>query len=493
MNSSSGKLAFQFNFGPAVALRPRDPDAPGRILVLADLSGRGQRGLREPLAGRRVQHADCDNLDSVFAGFGASLSLPLAAAPNGAVAARFASLEDFHPDQLLQRLAPLQELLAARRWLQSPATAAQGAQELGRLLGTPGTAPAPAPVESGDDTLARLLGGAPSPVTPAAPKPASGVDIQSIIKNIVGTTGTVPAAPAGQAGLLSAAELELSARLRSVLHQAEFQTLEAAWRSVDLLVRRCPDEERIKLSVLDVTLDELASDLAGLHRLLRDQPPDLIVGHYTFGASPADLETLGGLAQLAAALRTSFLAAAHPSLVGCDSFAQHPDPDDWKFPAAPDVRAAWQTLRALPAAAHVGLVLPRFLLRQPYGTGSDRIDSFNFEELPDVSAHEAFLWGNSAFLCAQVLAEALAAAGEEMDTSGAGDVGELPMFRFKQDGESAMKPCAEAWLVDRAADVISQQGFIPCLSIKGRDAVRVAGMRSVSSSSERLAGRWGGG
>ena len=491
MSSSSGRLDFQFNFGPASAPRPRDPDAPFRILVLADWSGRAPRGLREPLATRRVQRVDCDNLDSVFAGFGASLSLPLAAALNGQVVARFASLEDFHPDQLLQHLAPLQELLAARRSLQSPATAAQGAQELERLLGAPQAAPALLPPESGDDTLARLLGGAPKTVAPASPKPG-GVDIQSVIKNIVGTTGSVPAAPAGQAGLLSAAELELSARLRLVLHHAEFQALEAAWRSVDLLVRRCPDEERIKLFVLDATFDEVAADLTGLHRLLRDQPPDLIVGHHTFGASPSDLEALGGVAKLASSLRASFLAAAHPQLVGCDAFARHPDPDDWKFTAPPEVRAAWQALRATPEAAHVGLALPRFLLRQPYGTGSERIDSFNFEELPDVSAHEAFLWGNSAFLCAQVLAEAFAAAGEEMDSAGAGDVGELPMFRFKQDGESAMKPCAEAWLVDRAADVIGQQGLIPCLSIKGRDAVRVAGVRSVASPSARLAGRWSG-
>ena len=249
-----------------------------------------------------------------------------------------------------------------------------------------------------------------------------------------------------------------------------------------MLVRRCPDEERIKFFVLDATLVELVGDLGGLHRLLRDQPPDLIVGNYTFGATQADLGALSLLAKLCAALPATFLAAAHPHLVGCDCFGRHADPDDWKFPAPPEVREAWRTLRAAPEAAGVGLALPRFLLRQPYGTGSDRIDSFNFEEVPDVSAHEAFLWGNSAFLCAQLRAEAAASGDEEAGVATAGDVGELPLFRFKQDGESAMKPCAEAWLVDRAAEVLVQQGLIPCLSIKHRDAVRVAGFQSLAGA-----------
>jgi hypothetical protein len=45
-----------------------------------------------------------------------------------------------------------------------------------------------------------------------------------------------------------------------------------------------------------------------------------------------------------------------------------------------------------------------------------------------------------------------------------------------------MKPCAEAWLVDRAAEVLVQQGLIPCLSIKHRDAVRVAGFQSLAGA-----------
>jgi type VI secretion system protein ImpC len=476
-SSSSGKINFEFGFGSAPAGVQRDPDKPFRILVLADFSGRGARGVREALGTRRLRPVDIDNLESVLAGFGAALNLP-----EGTI--KFESLDDFHPDQLLKNLPASSELLTARRLLRAPATAAQGARVLERLLGAqqpPPETPSPgaaAAGESTDETLSRLLGSAPTTASPA-PKAGGGVDIQALIKNIVGATSSAPAAPAGLPGLTSAVDLELSARLRAILHQPAFQALESAWRALDWLVRRCPDEERIKFLALDASMDELAADLASLHRLLRDQPPDLLVGTYAFGAGLSDLAALGGLARTCASLNSRCLAGAHPQLAGCDSFGLHSDPDDWRLVMPAEVRQAWQALRTAPEASRMGLALPRFLLRQPYGTGSERIDSFDFEEVTDPAAHETFLWGNSAFLCAQLLSEAFTAAGEEMDFAGGGTVGELPVFRFKEQGESAMKPCAEGWLTDRAADALLQQGLIPCLSVRGCDAVQVAGLQSI--------------
>src|SRR4051812_13456133 len=100
MNSSSstGKLGFEFTFGGAAGA-PREPDAPFAILVLADLSGRANRGVREALGGRRIQAVDCDNEDSVFAGFKASLTMPPLKAPAAPTTLTFESLDDFHPDQ----------------------------------------------------------------------------------------------------------------------------------------------------------------------------------------------------------------------------------------------------------------------------------------------------------------------------------------------------------------------------------------------------------
>ena len=122
--------------------------------------------------------------------------------------------------------------------------------------------------------------------------------------------------------------------------------------------------------------------------------------------------------------------------VGCDSFDSQPDPDDWTRPLSSDCQKAWQELRELPEAAFLGLALPRFLLRQPYGKESDPLESFPFEELPNVSSHESYLWGNPALLCGYLLADAFQAEGWKMTSSGYGEVADLPVHKFCQDTET---------------------------------------------------------
>ncbi|HAV64569.1 MAG TPA: hypothetical protein DCY13_19650 [Verrucomicrobiales bacterium] len=119
--------------------------------------------------------------------------------------------------------------------------------------------------------------------------------------------------------------------------------------------------------------------------------------------------------------------------------------------------------------------MPRFLLRQPYGKAGDPIERFAFEEITDDADHERFLWGNSAVLCAQLLAEGHA-AGEQI---AAGNIGDLQPAHYTEHGGTALKACAEAWLVDRAAEAIARKGFIAVQSFKGRDAAQVTGIHAI--------------
>jgi type VI secretion system protein ImpC len=209
-----------------------------------------------------------------------------------------------------------------------------------------------------------------------------------------------------------------------------------------------------------------------------------VLGVYAFG--PQDHAVLAEIASLANACHTAFVAEANPSLVGCSSFGVQPDPDDWSELSSVD-RAGFTELRRTPKAAHLGLAMPRFLLRQPYGKGSDAIEAFPFEELPGKSAHESYLWGNPAFLCGHLLADEFAAEGAEMETSGGGEVSGLPIHTFASEGEIAVKPCAEAWLSERAAAAILSQGIMPVLSIQGRDAVKLLTLRALSDPPAPLA------
>lgn len=496
---SAEKIQFNFGTSPRMDAKPREPETPFVLAVLGDFSGRSSRGVREMVGGRKVWRVECDNFEQVLARLRPQLQLSLPAAPGGTLNLSFGTLEDFHPDRLLKQVPRLAGMLEQRKRLLNPATSASAATEMQALLANPlpqPAAPTATPAsgaESDADTMSRLLGGA-TEVPAQAPKTSgTGGILDKILKQAV-QSSAIPSATPQQGALLSVLDLELAGQLHSLLHDPQFQALEAAWRGMDLLVRNFGGEENLKLCLVDVTKEELAADLrsqdslaaSGLWKILEHQAQETAwaawFGLYTFGDQPEDFETLGRLAKIAAQARAPFIAAASPSLVGCASFGLQTDPDTWNQAMPAEARQAWSALRGLPEARSVGLALPRFLLRLPYGQRTEAIDSFPFEELSGNSLHEQYLWGNPAVLCGHLLASTFLADGWDMQSGFSGEISDLPIHGFTEDGESKVKPCAEAWLGERACQAILRQGLIPILSIKGRDAVQVITLQSIAGS-----------
>ena len=85
-----------------------------------------------------------------------------------------------------------------------------------------------------------------------------------------------------------------------------------------------------------------------------------------------------------------------------------------KPPPSPEAAQAWQALRNLPEAAYIGLALPRFLLRLPYGADTEPVEAFDFEEMSSPFDHESFLWGNPGFACALLLGQAFSLNGWQL-------------------------------------------------------------------------------
>ena len=488
---SSASFEMTARPSPPSPAAERDPQGRFNIVVLGDFTGRASRGVVEPLNPRKLLAVGVDNFEHVFAQLGAALKLTGTALPDQAVELAFVSLDDFHPDKMLARVPALALLADARRRVLNPATAESGKAAMQAHLGAaiaapanPTTAPASVAPESDHDTMARLLGGTPAiakkAVTQASP-------IEQFIRQVV-APHVSPAPGAWQSGAVAAAEMELSARLHAILHHPDFQALETAWRGVDMLVRRIESPEEIGLLVLDASLAELQADFvaheqrdqSALFRLLRDRKPRLLVGNYTFGQTAEDLRTLGRLAETAAGLDVPLVATAAPGLMGCDSFALHPDPDDWTAKLPPEVLEVWEALRRSPHAGRVGLAAPRFLLRQPYGQAGEPIETFPFEELPGEPAHESFLWGHPAILCAGAAIDAIQSGDPELAEFTGGEIGDLPVHKCNDDGEVAVKPYAEAWLTDRAVDRILRCGVIPVVPIKNQNAIRLNHLCSIA-------------
>ena len=129
----------------------RDDEALFPIVILADFSGRRHRPASSLSLGRPLR-IDCDNFERVFAQFDVTLPLPPTKAGGDELMLRFRRLEDFHPDELLQRVGSLSQLVNLRTRLLDPASANAAVEETRELLGMPAVATGQLPSNSTETT-----------------------------------------------------------------------------------------------------------------------------------------------------------------------------------------------------------------------------------------------------------------------------------------------------------------------------------------------------
>ena len=521
MPSAQG-LELEFNLTRDPLVAARRPQAL-RMLVLGDFSareGRAQGGPAREHDGYAVTPVDVDSFESLLWRLAPRLeiALPVAGATVGVV---FRSLEDFRPDALFERLplfAPWRELRAR---LLDPAAFPSAVEELvARLGGSPapesGEEPPQAerggaePTENDREVIERLLGRTPARGVAGRGERSGQAQtlVSELIRQAVGPHAAPEEAPHRDL-YLGALDTLVGERMRALLHDPGLQALEARWRALHHLVTNLETDEALQIHLLDCSPQGLASALRGpgqdlrasaLYRLLVEttglgtpggEPWSLLVGCFAFGPSAPDLALLGALGAIGAAAGGPFVAAASPELVGCESIAATPDPSAWG-PLPAEAEAAWTALRRSPVARWIGLALPRFLLRLPYGEGGEPIDAFPFEELGTGRRHEDYLWGNPAFLCARLIGQAYTENGWSLEPGDVLEVGELPAHVYAEDGEKRLQACAELYLTERAAEALLDRGLMPLLSLKGRDQVRLARFQSIASPPAALAGPWGG-
>ncbi|MCB1714564.1 MAG: type VI secretion system contractile sheath large subunit [Candidatus Competibacteraceae bacterium] len=486
-----GRLDFQFNFATTPAVR-RTQDQPMRILLLGNF--RGNRASDQTLAERHIQRIDIDNFDQVLAASAPQLHLQQ---PDCRI--EFSELDDFHPDQLYRTLPVFAELRQLRKQLRDPATAAQAIAQMSQPepSATTATDESATPTETAPGSLfEQLLGGAPAP--PAAAQAGTPL-VDAFIRNIIAEH--IVTAPDTSA-YLNALDLAHSDSMRAILHNPAWQALEANWRGLWWLVSELVTDGELSLHLLDLDRAELDADLAAadddpaqsvLYQRLTErsgadsQPWSLIVALYDWPATPEAVLQLGTLTAISRAAGGTLLSAASPAFAGTSDFSPHTSAaDPATIPA--EFQQAWDSLRDSDLAAWLGLALPRVLLRLPYGP-ADPIDSFTFDEQSAIPEHTRFLWGNPALACALVLGREFLQQGWEVAQLGQDtqlDIDAMPAYSYKLDGEAQLQACAETYLAETTALQISQQGLIPLLSFRHRNAVRVGGLHSCALNRRAL-------
>ena len=331
-------------------------------------------------------------------------------------------------------------------------------------------------------------------VNAGEPKAASSVarrgDLQRFVERVV-APHTVPGENPELPRLRPLVDAESGTRMRAMLHHPTFQALEAAWRAVFHLVREIETGSQLKLYLLDISKAELAAELntaddvrdSRVWRILVDETVgkggdawSVVAGNYSFTRTVGDAQMLSRLAKIMSFAGAPFLGEADPGNTGTET---------------EDAARQWERLRQLPEACWIGLAMPRFLLRLPYGKKTDRVESFDFEEMPGLPGHQQYLWGNPAFACVQLLAEAFANDTWEMRPGAYAEIDSLPLHVYEEEGEKRVKPCAEVLLTERDIDWMLDQGYMVLDSKRDRDVVRLVRFQSIAKPPARLSGRWG--
>jgi type VI secretion system protein ImpC len=280
---------------------------------------------------------------------------------------------------------------------------------------------------------------------------------------------------------------KISAQVDEILHVPEFQQLESAWTGLKLLVNRTDFKENIKIELLHATKEELLDDFefspevvqSGLYQHVYSneygqfggQPIGAMIGNYAFTPSTPDMKLLQYVAAVGAMSHAPFLSSVDPSFFGVDSFVDLPSIKELDATFESPKYIKWRALRESEDSKYLGLTAPRFLLRSPYDPVENPIRSFNYTE--NVSQdHEHFLWGNTALLLGNRLADSFAKyrwCPNIIGPQSGGAIEDLPVHLYEAMGEIQAKIPTEVLITDRREYELAEQGFISLTMRKGSD------------------------
>ena len=312
--------------------------------------------------------------------------------------------------------------------------------------------------------------------------------IQSFISRLIEPQRSVERVTAATVDdMIAELDKKLSAQVDAILHNKQFQKLESAWRSLKFLVDRTDFRENTKIEFLNVSKEKLSDDFedspeitkSGLYKTIYTseygqfggQPVGAIIANYEFDPGSHDMKLLQNVASVAAMSHAPFIAAAGPEFFGIDTFDKLPNLKDLSSIFEGPQFAKWNSFRESEDARYVGLTVPHFLLRTPYGSSTIPSKKFNYKE--EVSPGNAdFLWGNAAFAFASRLTESFADyrwCANVIGPQGGGTVGDLPIYTYESMGELQNKIPTEVLISERREFELAEQGFIALTMRKNSD------------------------
>lgn len=309
------------------------------------------------------------------------------------------------------------------------------------------------------------------------------------------------------ASIIAEIDRKLSEQINLILHHNEFQALESAWRGLHHLVFSTETDEMLKLRFMDISKDDLRRSMKRYKGVAWDQSPlfkkvyeeeygqlggepyGCLVADYFFDHTASDVDLLASVAKVAASAHMPFIAGASPNVLQMDTWQELSNPRDLTKIFTQNLEyAAWNSLRQSEDSRYIGLAMPRFLARLPYGINTNPVDAFHFEETTDGADHSQYVWANAAYAMAVNINRSFKEYGWCSLIRGVesgGVVEGLPCHTFpSDDGGVDIKCPTEIAISDRREAELAKNGFIPLVHRKNTDYAAFIGAQSLQKPAE---------
>lgn len=287
--------------------------------------------------------------------------------------------------------------------------------------------------------------------------------------------------------MMAEIDRKLSAQLDAILHSQEVQSLEAAWRGLRFTVDRTDFRQNTKIEILSASKDELLTDFedspeivkSGLYKHIYTaefgqfggQPVAAMIASYEFGAGAQDVKLMQYMSTVGAISHAPVIASAGPQMFGVEKYEDIANLKDLQSIFDGPKYAKWNSFRETEDARYLGLTVPRFLLRVPYGPDTVPVKAFNYQEGADGKTSN-YLWGNASFAFATKLTDSFAKyrwCPNIIGPQSGGAVENLPIHTYELMGQLQSKIPTEVLVSDRREYELADQGFIALTMRKGSD------------------------
>jgi len=289
---------------------------------------------------------------------------------------------------------------------------------------------------------------------------------------------------------IAAIDQMLGRQLDAVLHHPAFQTLESAWRGLKFLVDRTEFRRNVLIETLDVSKESLRQDFEDAPELIQSglyqhtyvqeydtpgcHPIAAIIANYEFDTSGPDIAMLRCISKVAAAAHMPFIGAVSPAFFDKTSMEDVSAIRDLPGHFDRAMYFKWKAFRETEDARYVGLTLPRFLVRVPYGSDTAPVQAFNYTENVRNSGRDAFVWANAAFAFAVNLVRSFVRNGWCLQIRGprtGGLIPDLPVHLYDLDTGRAGKIMTDALIPEPREFEFAELGLIALSYTSNHDYV----------------------